>query len=214
MTTPRLPSPPSPFPPINTQTIKAGAVLHRNHASAFQPAQFNPCKGQPTRFAPFVDGKNECVPSLYAATSREAAAFETIFHDIAPAARYKTVQLDVVASRGLSKIAPKRDLVLARLFAPDLKRWGLERTDLIETPKSAYGQTVSWAKAIHRARRDIDGLIWTSRQCDPEQSVILFGDRIDEAAFEVLERVDVGADGALLLELRGFGRRAGITIIS
>jgi hypothetical protein len=104
--------------------------------------------------------------------------------------------------------------VVAHLFSPDLKLWGLSRTDLIETPKLVYGQTVLWAKAIHQARPDLDGLIWTSRQCDPEQCVILFEDRISESEFDIIEQVDVSADGKLLLELRAFGQRAGITIIA
>ena len=120
----------------------------------------------------------------------------------------------MVAARSVSQIAPRRDLHLAALFTPGLKPWGLRRTDLVDTPKSTYSQTAEWAQAIHRTHRDIHGLIWTSRQCDPERCVILFGDRIAETDFEVLHRQDVGADAALLLELRGFGRRAGITIVS
>jgi hypothetical protein len=59
--------------------------------------------------------------ALYAATSREAAAFESIFHDIEPTALFKTMRLDVVEPRSVSRIAPKRDLLLAGLFAPNLK---------------------------------------------------------------------------------------------
>lgn len=206
--------PPSPFPSINTQTITKGTVLHRTHSAGFRSAQFNPCKGQPTRFAPFTDTAGECVPTVYAATSREAAAFESIFHDIEPTAVFKTVRLDVVESRSVSRIAPQRDLLVAALFAPDLKAWGLSRGELIETPKSTYGETVLWAQAIHGARPDIDGLVWTSRQCDPERCVILFGDRVAEADFSVLDCIPVDADAGLLLELRGFGHRAGITIVS
>jgi RES domain-containing protein len=209
-----LPRPPSPFPTINTQTIKTGTVLHRLHSSGFRATQFNPCKGQLTRFVPFSDAKGACVPTLYAATNREAAAFESIFHDIEPNASFKTVRLDVVESRTVSRIAPKRDLVIARLFAPDLKVWGLSRADLIETPKSTYDQTVLWAKAIHQTRTNLDGLIWTSRQCDPEQCVVLFEDRIAEHLLDTLESIDVSADASVLLELRGFGRRAGVTIVS
>ncbi|GLS21462.1 hypothetical protein GCM10007874_44790 [Labrys miyagiensis] len=209
-----VPPPPSRFPSINTQTILQGSILHRTHGSSFRAAQFNPCKGQPTRFAPFADAANKCVPTLYAATTREAAVFESIFHDIEPTAPFKTVRLDVVESSTVSRIAAKRDLVLARLFAPDLKGWGVSRGDLIETPKSTYGQTVLWAEAFHRARSDVDGLIWTSRQCDPDVCVILFEDRVSESEFEVLDCIDVRADAALLLELRSFGHRAGITIIS
>jgi hypothetical protein len=107
-----------------------------------------------------------------------------------------------------------RDLVLAALFAPDLKAWRLQRKDLIDTPKSAYSQTVRWAQAIHRARAEVDGLIWTSRQCDPACCIVLFGDRIAETDFDVLDRRDVGRDAAVLLELRAYGRRAGIDIVS
>jgi hypothetical protein len=95
-----------------------------------------------------------------------------------------------------------------------LKAWKLSRTDLIETPKSTYGETVLWAEAIHRARADIDGLIWTSRQCDPEQCMILFEDRMTEDRLDVVQSIDAGTDVGLLLELRDYGRRAGITIIS
>jgi ABC-type multidrug transport system fused ATPase/permease subunit len=109
--------PPSPFPNINTQTITKGTVLHRTHGAGFRSAQFNPCMGQPTRFAPFNDPSGACVPTLYAATSREAAAFESIFHDIEPAAAFKTVRLDVVETRSVSRIAPKRDHGWAGLLA-------------------------------------------------------------------------------------------------
>lgn len=169
--------------------------------------------GQPTRFAPFMNNAGACVPTLYAATSREAAAFESIFHDIEPTAPFKTVRLDTVESRSVSRIAPKRDLLVAGLFAPDLKAWGLSRGELIETPKSTYGQTAVWAQAIHSARSDLDGLIRTSRQCDPDRCVILFEDRVGEADFDIHDRIDVSANADLLLELRNFGKRAGITII-
>jgi hypothetical protein len=214
VTSPLLPRPPFPFLDVNTKTLPAGTVLHRTHASAFRAAEFNPCEGQPTRFAPFNNPAGACVPTLYAATNREAAAFESIFHDIEPGAAFKTIRLRVVEARSVSKITPKRDLVLAPLFAPDLKAWGLSRSDLIETPKSTYNQTVQWAKAVHDICADIDGLIWTSRQCDPEQCVVLFEDRIDEALFETIESIEVKGSAAILRELRDFGRRAGITIVS
>lgn len=113
-----------------------------------------------------------------------------------------------------SRIAPKRDLRVARLFAPDLKAWGLKRDDLIETSKSSYAQTVLWSQAVHRARLDLDGLIWTSRQCDPDQCTILFEDRVSEADFNILDAIAVSGDATLLLELRAIGQRAGFTIVS
>jgi hypothetical protein len=209
-----VPRPPWPFPKINTRKIAQGTALHRNHLSSFRATQFNPCMGQPTRFAPFNDRSGNCVPTLYAATSREAAAFESIFHDIDPAAVFKTVRLATVEHRSASIVAPKRDLLLASLFSPDLKAWGLSRTDLIETPKSTYAEIASWAQALHHANAYIDGLIWTSRQCDPDQCVILFDDRLPEYQLEIVESIEAGSNAGLVLELRAFGARAGITIIS
>ena len=208
-----VPPPPAAFAIVNVATISAGSVLHRTHASAFRPGQFNPCLGQPTRFAPFADVTGTCVPSLYAATSREAAAFESIFHDIAPTARFKTTRLSTVKSRSVSRIVPNKDLPVVNLYSPDLKAWGIARTNLIETPKSTYLKTVLWAQALHRAYPDIKGMIWTSRQCDPESCLVFFGDRVRESDFDVLDCIDVATNPNLLLELRGWGKRAGITIV-
>jgi hypothetical protein len=61
---------------------------------------------------------------------------------------------------------------------------------------------------------DADGLVWTSRQCDPEICLILFGDRIAEADFNVLQSRRISAEPGLLLELRAYGHRAGITIVN
>jgi len=209
----KIPVPPSSFPSVNIKPINAEVVLHRTHATPFRSAQFNPCKGQPTRFAPFTDLAGLCVPSLYAATTREAAAFESIFHDIAPKARFKTVRLATVQARSVSRIRPRRRLQVATLYAPDLKAWGISRTALIETPKSTYTSTMLWAKAIHQAYSNLDGLVWTSRQCDPESCFIFFGDRVQDSDFDVVDCIDVAASASVLLELRGYGQRAGITII-
>lgn len=95
-------------------------------------------------------------------------------------------RLDVVEARIVSRIAPKRDLRVAKLFAPDLKAWGSKCDNLIETSKSSYAQTVLWSQAIHRARLDLDGLIWTSRQRDPDQCISVFEDRVSAADFNIL----------------------------
>jgi len=212
VTPPALPRPPFLFPPVNKHRLVVGTVLHRTHARAFRSGGFNPCLGRPARFAPFQDAVGACMPTLYAATTREAACFETIFHDIEANAAFKTVRLDQVDARSVSRIAPRRDLSLAGLFTPGLKAWGLQRRDLIDTPKSTYAQTVSWAAAIYAAHGD--GLIWTSWQCDPEQGIVLYGDRVTEAEIETIERLEAASSAALLLELRAFGRRAGIDIVS
>lgn len=58
-----------------------------------------------------------------------------------------------------------------------------------------------WAEAIHRARSDVDGLIWTSRQCDPDVFVMLFEDRVSESDFDVLDCIDVRANAVFCRSL-------------
>ncbi|WP_156941617.1 hypothetical protein [Mesorhizobium sp. WSM2561] len=40
-----------------------------------------------------------------------------------------------------SRIAIDRDLKVARLFQPDLNKWGITRQSLIDTPPSSYLST-------------------------------------------------------------------------
>jgi hypothetical protein len=209
-----VPQPPTLFPSINQFVLKAGTTLHRTHGRTYRPNQFNPCKGDDTRFSPIWDAAGICIPTLYAATSKQAAVFESIFHDIEPSALFKTIRLEIIERRAVSELAPARDLTLAGLFAPDLKSWGLQRTDLIDTPKSTYKQTVLWAQAVHACRSDIDGLIWTSRQCDPDMCVVLFEDRLAEPDLHALSTQNVVGAPLLMREIRDFGARAGITIVT
>ena len=117
-------------------------------------------------------------PTLYAATSYECAVHETVFHEIQHDADRKAMRIDAILRLDYSTIAPRRELILAALFEPDLNRWGLTRRDLIDTYASAYETTARWAKAIHDADPEIDGMVWTSRRCDPERAFVLFGDRV------------------------------------
>jgi hypothetical protein len=208
----------------DTPGIAAGPGTISGHQFADDPSRHDPssdpfgrvqpCLGNPTRFAPFADAAGACFPTLYAATNREAAAFESILHDVDARTAFIIVPLEVVLKRSFSQIAHHRDLRLASLFALDLKRLNIERRDSIDTPASTYDQTVLWAKAIHRTHPDVDGLIWTSRRCDPEQCVVLFGDRVPESAFDVVDGHELATDSVLLLEIRDYGRRAGITLVS
>ena len=75
--------PPSPLTSPHLAVLPRGAALHRVHRTTVRAAaQFNPGRGERTRFAPFDDGAGAPVPSLYAAATLRAAVHETIFHDI------------------------------------------------------------------------------------------------------------------------------------
>jgi len=204
--------PPSPFPAFNTLPLKAGAQFFRFHDRGLDGAAYNPCLGGPTRFAPLFLPTGECLPTLYAATSLEAAAWESLFHDAPHTAGPKFVRLRKITTRALSVIELAHDMVVAPLHAPDLHRLGLAKTDLIETPPTAYGHTARWAEAFHRADPAIAALRWTSRRCDPDLAFLFFEDRAPRTAWKVIERIDVFTAPDLLEEIRQIGRRADITL--
>lgn len=208
------PTPPSPLPPANHVAVASGTVLHRIHNTALEPATFNPCLGRPSRFAPLRTADGTCIPTLYAATSYECAVHETVFHEVEHDAPRKIVRFDAIADIDYSIIAPTRDLMIAALFEPDLNRWGLTRRDLIDTYASAYAATARWAVAIHDADPAIDGMVWTSRRCDPEQGFVFFGDRVRPEDFREISRAPIAGSGGLLDQLRAFAIRAGILIAS
>jgi hypothetical protein len=206
------PEPLSPFVPANRVAMTAGAALHRIHDNGYGPTAFNPCLGRPSRFAPLRNSDGTCIPTLYAATSYECAVHETVFHEIQHDADRKAMRIDAILRLHYSTIAPRRELVLAALFEPDLNRWGLTRRDLIDTYASAYAATARWAKAIHDADPEIDGMVWTSRRCDPERAFVLFGDRVRPEDLGEISRAPITSSGDLMGQLRGFAARAGIFV--
>ena len=205
--------PPNPFPRHATFfRLPAGASLHRLHDRAYGPDEFNPGKGQPSRFAPIRDAAGRTIPTLYAGTSYECAAFEYVFHDVVHDQPVKTVPLSRIAPLCHSALRPLRDLLLVQLFEADLNAWGATRADVIATLPAAYPQTARWAEAIHTAQPRAHGLVWTSRRCDPDLCVVLFGDRVTPGTLQVRSTVPLAASDGELGQIEGFAARAGIAI--
>lgn len=207
-----LAAPPIPFPAFNTRVLAAGSQLVRLHDPSFQGDEPNPCRGGPTRFAPVYQPTGECLPTLYAATTFECAVFESVFHDISHAALNKFIPLAKVTSRAVSRLELTADLTIARLNEPDLNRFGMTRSDLIDTNATEYAMTARWAEALHRANPAVAGLGWTSRRCDPDLAYVLFADRLAAGAVIVTERIEIAASPHHLQLIEGFGQRAGITL--
>jgi hypothetical protein len=204
------PAPPDPFPNFNICSLRAGTQVFRFHDPLFEGGAYNPCRGGQTRFAPLALPGGDCLPTLYAATTLEAAAWESLFHDVPHVAGPKSVRLGKVTSKALSVLELQSDLVLAPLHNPDLHRLGLQRTDLIDTPPTQYAQTARWAEAFHKHPPPVAGLQWTSKRCDPDLAFVFFEDRT--GAWAVQERVEIASAPDLLDEIREIGRRAEITL--
>lgn len=208
-----LVTPPSPFPAFNVKTLRAGHQLFRVHDPKFSGAQFNPCAGVPSRFSPLVRKDRSCLPALYAADTFESAIHESVFHDQTYAPGEKFITVDKITSRAQSILTVGKDIRLASLNQPDLMSLGLTLSDLIHTDATTYAETARWAEAFYEADRTISGLVWTSRRCDPAQAYMFFEDRIPANGLTVNSTKPFASSSDLVLEVRAFGKRAGITII-
>ena len=113
------------------------------------------------------------------------AMMETVLHDVS--APPENHILDVERLREVdmrvSRVRCDRVFAMVDLSAKGLKRIGLQRTDLIDTPINDYPRTREWAVRLH-AETAAHGLLWVSRQADEAKALVLFGDRIAESAFK------------------------------
>ena len=167
--------------------MPAGTSLWRVHNGGRAGNVFNPCLGEPSRFAPVFDAAGTCIPTIYVGQTKEAAAFETIFRNIPPRPALRQVFTRQLDGAAMSELQPCRSLRLGALFNQELALLGLSRQALIECHGSAaYAVTARWAEAIHRDMPDLDGLVWASRQQDEVQAMLLFGTRVGADDLEVI----------------------------
>jgi hypothetical protein len=207
-----IPPPPTTFPGVHRVKLPLATDLHRIHNSSFASDSFNPCLGRPSRFAPLLRSDGTCIPTMYAATTLECAVHETLFHEIQHDAPRKSIRFGQIENLDYSIVRPQRDLVLAGLFEPDLNKWKLTRQQLIDTYAADYDATAKWAIALHDAFSDIDGLVWTSRRCDPASAYLLFGDRVPSHQLDTARQACISETNALLRQIRDFADRADILI--
>jgi len=121
-------------------------------------------------FSPIRRPDGTTIPVLYGASTLAGAMMETVFHDIpTPPGGYI---LDIESLR-------EQNLVVSRIrrsgaCEPSTFRrrvsnaWVYARTDLIDTPVTAYPQTRHWAEWLH-GTTTAKGLLWTSRQDDARE---------------------------------------------
>jgi hypothetical protein len=176
---------PPPEKPPKLVALGLGA-LWRMHSNSYRATQFNPSNRSDARFSPIERPDGTTIPVLYAASTLVGAMMEIVFHDVPTPPDGHILDIDTLREQNLavSRIRPKRRLQTVDLSAKGLKRLGLHRTDLVDTPVTAYPRTRDWAAWFHAAT-PAKGLLWTSRQEDTARAVALFGDRLAESAFKV-----------------------------
>lgn len=204
--------PPSTLPPPSYFTIAKDTSLHRVHKTKYQFNEFNDGNGAISRFAHFSNPSGITISSLYAAATMQSAIHETIFHDIPANQRSKTVPKRNIYELTHSVLKNNRKLKLVELRNATLGRWGISRRDLIETSPKLYNETVLWAEAIYNNFPDAEGLVWTSRQSDPDDTYLFFGDRVSEGDFTRTSFRDGASDKSFLSDVTAEGDARGITI--
>lgn len=177
---PTTPAPPNPFDP-EVLTIEPATMFYRVHPSRYGAAQFNPGGGHGGRFHFFG---TPTVPVLYMAATPESAVAETLLHEL-PVGRPSRLGRDEYERMWMSKIQVTRALRVAVFHGLGLRRLGVNANQLTDTPVTRYPRTRPWASAAHRS--GADGVVWMSRQCNSDQSFVLFGDRVSVADLEEIE---------------------------
>jgi hypothetical protein len=165
--------------------LGVGAIW-RVHSRSYRACQFNANTRGDARFSPIHHADGAVIPVLYGANTLEGAMMETVFHDVpTPPADY-ILDIEKLRQQGLvvSRFRPRRRLDVVDLSTKGLKRLGLHRTDLIDTPAAHYPATRAWAEWFH-TNPEAKGLLWTSRQDDGARAMILFGDRVPESVLSV-----------------------------
>lgn len=184
----RVPVPlPGPPPKKSPKLVALSPrAIWRVHAASYRPGQFHPGGNGDARFSPLYRADKTSIPTLYGASTLAGAMMETIFHDVPTPPTGYILDIEKLREAGLtvSRIRAKRSLQLVDLSTKGLKRIGLKRTDLIDTPVDSYASTRAWAEWFH-AQTKAKGLLWTSRQDDQAKALVLFGDQIAESAFRV-----------------------------
>lgn len=181
---------------------KSGAPLYRVFDTKRGPASFNPGASPAevrTRFAFFPDSRGKTVGVAYAAESEEGAICETVFHDVPLTSTPRQVLASRLGPLSLVALRPARDLSLVELLGSGLTRLAVRADHLTATGANTYPKTVAWAKALHAALPDVDGLVWMSCRFNTAKAVVLFADRVSAS--------DLAVVGTPLPLVSGAGRR-------
>jgi len=175
----------SDLPAPNLEIWPAGKSIVRVHNVKFGATEFNPGFGE-GRFHPLNDSAGKSVATLYGSNTLDGALSETVFHDVPVSGTWKSIRQSKLIPMLATTISPLRDLTLIQLRGFGLKKLGVTRAQLIDSDAGQYGATRRWGAALHHAST-ADGLIWMSRQHDTSEAIVLFGDRVERASFEVID---------------------------
>ncbi len=144
-------------------------------ADAFNPSAVANARFSPLRPPPGVGA----LPVLYGAARLQTAFMEVLLRD-APLPSHGYI-LSIDRSREVRRVARLRvaaksskPLLLADFTALGLRALGLSRAQVVESGPGDYASTQRLAQWLLKARPEIDGIRWMSRQDDQGMAVVFF----------------------------------------
>jgi hypothetical protein len=191
---------------LNLRQLAAGTTLWRVHPAAYAVTEFKAKPSDDLFGGGRFDGTSaDPYPFLYAAPELETALLETLVRSV-PFDDHgqRLLRRVAVASRRASALRVTRDLTLVSLLGTADLAAACQDEWLIQAEPRDYPQTRRWGSWLRAKAGAADGLVWPSRRNIGHQSVVLFGDRCDDAlavAREPTVALD-GGDGAAWLNER------------
>ena len=139
-----------------------------------------------TRFAPIQAGDGTPVHTYYVASTPEAAYMESVLHDVslAPAGMFEVASLRYFH---LVRLRLPPALRYVSFHTPFLPRLGITRAQLIDSLPAFYGLTRKWSQAAYLQCTDAQAVGYGSKRDDAARCLMLFGQRLADPPFDVLE---------------------------
>lgn len=190
--------------------VAAGECVFRCHQLSIAGNIFNSRKRPAGRFTPLISSEGVTIPTLYVASSFDAAVYETVLRQ--ESSPLTTVQSSVVHAVGVSRISVCRELLMVRLFTPELRRWRIDESKLLSSRKSSLVACRALAAGIWRDNPRADGIVWSSRQDSASFAYLLFGDRCNDRDLLVQETHSKYSDIEFPDQIMEAAQRAGIRI--
>ncbi|CAI1748260.1 RES domain [Serratia fonticola] len=178
---------------VRIEVIPKGTVLHRCHDAQYPGDSFNPGRillphEYGARFSPIRDAALDLIPTMYLASSCEAAIAESVFHDVIATGKTEFFDLRPFTHMHYIQLKLERDLNVVSCRAQDCLYMGIDRDELIGSTQLEYSQTRAWSQAIYQQHHNVDGMKWYSKRNDDHFAMILFGgQRVMDSELSIAE---------------------------
>ncbi|CAI1631846.1 RES family NAD+ phosphorylase [Serratia plymuthica] len=196
---------------INKRILEAGTPLYRIHREKYAGDAFNASRQGDARFSPIVNEDSRVIATAYAGDSTKVAFCEVPLHDV----DFSQVKVEFATARlaGLvhTELVVNKALELAELDQPGLAKMRASKK-VTHCDAAQYGVTRQWAEAIHKQYKEVQGLVWPSKQ-HPGNAYVFFGDRLSENALSIVGETLPVTDRKVVIHLLQLADQMGITLL-